>query len=110
MVLVLLIMDFNNRTAELHRLSQQEEVVAVKATAQMQTQVHLETQIAYATSDEAVAEWARVQARMALEGERPVVPLTPTESVVVATPQPVEVSGSVSNLDIWLALFFDVVP
>jgi cell division protein FtsB len=110
LVLVFLIMDFNNRMTELHRLSEQEEQVAVQATQIVQTKVYLETQIAYATSDKAVEEWARVQGHMIQPGDRPIVPLASEGGQVVATPTPVVGPVYVSNWQVWLALFFDDVP
>ena len=106
-VLTLLVMDFNNRMAELRRLSDKREDVAVEATGLMQTQVHLETQIAYATSDAAVVEWAYEEGHMVREGENLVIPLeypgfTPKVTVIpTATPEPE------SNLKIWFSLFLE---
>ena len=106
-VLTLLVMDFNNRMAELRRLSDKREDVAVEATGLMQTQVHLETQIAYATSEAAVVEWAYEEGHMVREGENLVIPLaypgfTPEVTVIpTATPEPE------SNLQIWFSLFLE---
>ena len=106
-VLTLLVMDFNNRMAELRRLSDKKEDVAVEATGLMQTQVHLETQLAYATSEAAVVEWAYEEGHMVREGENLVIPLeypgfTP-EVTVIPTPTP----EPESNLQIWFSLFLE---
>jgi cell division protein FtsB len=106
-ILTLLVMDFNNRMAELRRLSDQKEIVAAKVTNLVNTQQSLETQIAFATSDAAVLEWAYQEGKWVREGDHPVVPLqppgeTPEPTVVaVVTPQPE------NNLEIWLSLFVD---
>ncbi len=106
-VLTLLVMDFNNRMAELRRLSDKKEDVAVEATGLMQTQVHLQTQLAYATSEAAVVEWAYEEGHMVREGENLVIPLeypgfTPEVTVIpTATPEPE------SNLQIWFSLFLE---
>ena len=106
-ILTFLVMDFNNRMAELRRLSDQKEIVAAKVTDLVNTQQSLETQIAFATSDAAVLEWAYQEGKWVREGDYPVVPLqppgeTPKPTVVaVATPQPE------NNLEIWLSLFVD---
>jgi hypothetical protein len=106
-VLTLLVMDFNNRMAELRRLSDKKEDVAVEATGLMQTQAHLETQLAYATSEAAVVEWAYEEGHMVREGENLVIPLeypgfTPEVTVIpTATPEPE------SNLQIWFSLFLE---
>jgi cell division protein FtsB len=106
-VLTLLVMDFNNRMAELSRLSDKREDVAVEATGLRQTQVFLETQVAYATSVAAVEEWAYEEGHMVREGENLVIPLeypgfTP-EVTIVPTPTP----EPESNFQIWLSLFLE---
>jgi cell division protein FtsB len=106
-VLTLLVMDFNNRMAEFRRLSDKREDVAVEATNLVQTQVQLETQIAYATSEGAVEEWAYEEGHMVREGENLVIPLeypgfTPEVTILpTATPEPK------SNWQIWISLFLE---
>jgi hypothetical protein len=105
--LSLLVMDFNNRMAGLRRLSDKREDVVIEATDLMQTQVYLETQIAYATSEAAVNEWAYEEGHLVREGENLVIPLeypgfTPKVTVIpTATPEPE------SNLQIWYSLFLE---
>jgi hypothetical protein len=110
LVLVVLVMDFNSRMGELLRLSEQSEQVSSRATDKIQTRVYLETQIAFATSDAAVEEWARVQGHMIQEGDHPVVPVAPTQPVVRTAPTPQVLTETASNLDFWIALFFDRAP
>ena len=106
-VLTLLVMDFNNRMAEQRRLSDKREDVAVEATDLRHTQVYLETQIAYATSEAAVNEWAYEEGHMVREGENLVIPLeypgfTPEVTIIpTATPEPE------TNFQIWLSLFLE---
>ena len=106
-VLTLLVMDFNNRMAEFRRLSDKREDVAVEATNLVQTQVQLETQIAYATSEGAAEEWAYEEGHMVREGENLVIPLeypgfTPEVTILpTATPEPK------SNWQIWVSLFLE---
>jgi hypothetical protein len=106
-VLTLLVMDFNNRMAEQRRLSDKREDVAVEATELRHTQVYLETQIAYATSEAAVHEWAYEEGHMVREGENLVIPLeypgfTPEVTIIpTATPEPE------TNFQIWLSLFLE---
>jgi hypothetical protein len=106
-VLVALIMDFNNRMAELNRLSAQEGRVSAQATAMVATQEYLVTQIAFATSDAAVEAWAREQGHLAQPGDNPVVPLVPPGSTPVPTPVVVVTQEVVENWQVWLALFVD---
>jgi hypothetical protein len=106
-VLTLLVMDFNNRMAELRRLSDKREEVAIEATELMHTQLYLETQIAYATSEAAVNEWAYEEGHMVREGENLVIPLeypgfTPEVTFIpTATPEPE------TNFQIWFSLFLE---
>lgn len=106
-VLTLLVMDFNNRMAGLRRLSDKREDVAIEGTDLMHTQVYLETQIAFATSEAAVNEWAYEEGHMVREGENLVIPLeypgfTPKVTIIpTATPEPE------SNLQIWFSLFLE---
>jgi hypothetical protein len=106
-VLTLLVMDFNNRMAEQRRLSDKREDVAVEATDLRHTQVYLDTQIAYATSEAAVDEWAYEEGHMVREGENLVIPLeypgfTPEVTVIpTITPEPE------TNFQIWLSLFLE---
>ena len=106
-VLVVLIMDFNNRMAQLTRLRAQAVVVEARATEKMGTRVALETEIAYASSDEAVAEWARVQGHMIQPGDHPVVPMAVTQEASLAEPTPIPSPEPVQNWEIWLAVFFE---
>jgi hypothetical protein len=108
-VLTLLVMDFNNRMAELKRLSSQHELVAAEVTSLVQTQTHLETQIAYATSEAAVMEWAYQEGHWLREGDVPVVPL-PDGSAPEPTAMPIPTQTQESNWQIWFSLFFDRQP
>ncbi len=104
-ILVALVIDFNQRLAGLNRLSTQLGTVHVEATAVMQTQIAMVTQIAYATSQQAVEEYA-YEKGMARSGENPVQvvpagPLTPTP-----VPLPAQQTQSLENWQIWWELFF----
>ena len=57
LILVLMVMDFNARLEDLKRLQKQAGVVSVQVTQVAQTQLALQTQVAYAGSDQAVQEW-----------------------------------------------------
>jgi hypothetical protein len=106
-ILTLLVMDFNNRMAELRRLSDKREDVALEATGLMQTQLHLETQIAYATSEAAVVEWAYEEGHMVREGENLVIPLEYPGFTPQITVIPTATAEPESNLQIWFSLFLE---
>ncbi|MGA2490756.1 MAG: hypothetical protein ABSF99_11335, partial [Anaerolineales bacterium] len=68
---VVLLIDFNRRMEELNRLTTNLESVHAEGTAVMQTQVALKAQVAFATSDDAVMEWA-YKNKLVRPGEHPV--------------------------------------
>jgi hypothetical protein len=69
------------------------------------TLVVLNTQIAYATSEGAVEEWAYVEGHMVRQGENLIVPLQPEGATQVPLVVPTATPIPVSNWDIWMALF-----
>lgn len=102
---VVLLVDFNHRMEELDRLSAQLNSVRAEATAIIQTQTALAGQVAYATSDVAVEQWA-YDNKMVRPGEHPVgvvpgVNITPTPGAELL-PQPEELP----IWRIWWELFF----
>jgi hypothetical protein len=106
-VLILLVVEFNTRLEEFNRLSDQRETVQARATQAAQTQTALQTQVAYAGSDQAVEEWARSEGHYVLEGDQPVVPLGQPGSEPVVVPTPTVVPTPMPNWQVWWNLFFD---
>ena len=109
-LLALLVIIFNNRMAEQRQLVAQAEDIRTELHALQQTEANLDAQIAYATSDLAVEEWAYQEARWVREGDQPVVPVpksqaTPVVAPAAEPPEPV----TYSNWQVWWALFFDEV-
>ncbi len=109
-VLVLLVMDFNSRMATLRRLTAEKEDVSARVTSLVETQVSLETQVAYATSDAAVYYWAYNFQHKGREGDVRVVPIQPTGSLPQPTPTPVVTPQVIQNWQVWLSLFVDQPP
>jgi hypothetical protein len=109
-VLALLVMDFNNRMSELKRLSGEQDQVAAQVTSLQSTQDYLQTQMAIATSESSVREWAYQDGHLVQQGDVVVVPVAPAESAPepTATPQPTRQPES--NWHIWLSLFLDRLP
>ena len=102
-----LVMDFNNRMANLRALSAQKEQVAAQVIGLEKEKSRLETQIAFSTSDAAVVQWAYEDGRLVRPGDNPVIPLPPAESTPAPTPQPVVTRTPVDNWQVWLWLFVD---
>lgn len=106
-VLILLIMDFNNRMAELRRLNTEKDQVAGQVTSLVETQYALQTQVAYATSEAAVYRWAYEYRRLTRPGEQLVVPIQPAGSTPIVTPVPTSTPEVIRNWQVWLSLLMD---
>ncbi len=105
-ILLFLIIDFNTRVEGLARLQNGLATQQAIGTGVVLTQQALETQVAYATSDDAAQEYARNQAHLVQPGDNVVVPIplpgvTPQPS---ATPAPT--FGDRSNWDVWMEYLF----
>lgn len=102
---IILLVDFNRRLEEANRIDHQLAAVRAEATAVMQTQEALVTQVAFASSDTAVEQWA-YQGKWVRPGEHP-IGLLPAGD---ATPNPTPVTGSqtkqIPYWRIWWELFF----
>jgi hypothetical protein len=105
-ILILIMMELNSRLEELNRLNDQLDQVRIAATHSVQTQVALQTQLAYAGSVQAVEEWARTEGHYMREGDQPVVPIGQpgSDPIVIATPTPMPTP--MQNWQVWWGLFF----
>jgi hypothetical protein len=102
---VVLLIDFNRRMEELDSLSAKLDSVRAEGTSIMQTQNALVTKVAYATSDQAVEQWA-YRNKWVRVGEHavqlePAGPVTPTPA-----PVPAAQAEAQPNWNIWWQLFF----
>lgn len=109
-VLTMLVMDFNTRMADLRRLSGKSQEVSGQATQLRQTEMSLETQIAYATSPAAVEDYAHEEGQLVQEDEVLIVPLGESGSAPEPTPTPTPFVQPLSNWETWLSLFLDSPP
>ena len=107
LIMAYLVMDFNSRMANLRNLSMQRDRISTQVSELEQKKARLETQIAYATSDAAVVDWAYEDGRLVRPGDNPIIPLPPAESTPVPSVAPVITQPVVSNWQIWLMLFVD---
>jgi hypothetical protein len=106
-ILVLLVMDFNTRMAELRRLTAEKEDVSARVTSLVDTESALQTQVAYATSEAAVYYWAYNFEHLGNEGDVLVVPIQPSGYTPEPTPTPVVTPEVIQNWQVWLSLFAD---
>jgi hypothetical protein len=106
LLLILIVMDFNARLEELNLLKKQAGVVSAQATQAMQTQFVLQTQVAFAGSDQMVDQWARSEAHYAQEGDQPVVPVGVPGSTPIQLEAPTPQPTPMPNWKTWWELFF----
>ena len=105
-LMVLLMMNLNSRLGEYFRLDTERDKLATQVNDLKLTRIALETQVAYATSDQAVEDWARSEAHLSQPGDQVVIVITPVNNTLV--PQVVETPTPrpVQNWEVWWALFF----
>ena len=105
-ILVLLLVDFNQRMVLLTRLRRQERQLTERYAQLESTRMALETELIYAQSDEAVERWAREDAMMIQEGDIPIVLLPPSETIPTDSTPPPLIVEEVSRWEVWRELFF----
>ena len=103
---VFLIMDLNSRVGTLVRLTDQHKNISNQVDELQATKDTVLTQVAYASSDQSVDEWARVDGHLSKPGDHTIIlippkDIVPTPIVVVTTTPQV-----VSNWQVWKALLF----
>ncbi len=106
LVLMLMVIDFNARLEELNLLRKHQDVIATQATQAVQTQIALQTQVAYAASDQAVQDWARGEAHYVQPGDQLVIPVGEPGAIPASAASPTPVPTPVPNWQVWWNLFF----
>ena len=106
LILMFMVIDFNTRLENLNRLNDQREVVRDQATQAIQTEMAMETAVAYATSDQAVEDWARSEGHYQKPGDQAVVPLAKPGSEPVISFTPTPIPTPMPNWQTWQELFF----
>ena len=106
---LLIVLDFNQRLAVAQRLVDARNQAATEVALLEQEQFMLQTQVAYATTDAAVIQWAHESGKLVQPGEVLVVPVVPTPTAtpppLPATPPPPPPAWT-----LWWNLFFDTQP
>ena len=105
-VLVVLMMDFNNRMSNMIQLNQMESILETKLSGLEATRLVVEDQIAYATSDRALEEWAREKDRLIAEGDHPIILMPPSDYTPGPTAAPKTETVILTRLEIWKELLF----
>jgi hypothetical protein len=106
LLLILMVMDFNARLEDLNRLKKQASIVSLQATQAIQTQVALQTEVAYAGSDQAVQDWARSEGHYIKPGDQPLVPIGQPGTNPIQSLEPTPTPTPMSNWQVWWNLFF----
>ena len=106
LVLVFIVLEFNRRLEELNMLNAQRTLVQMQATQAVQTQLALQTQVAYAGSNAAVEEWARTDGHFIQDGDLPVVPLGQPAAPPIEAGTPTPIPTQPANWEVWWDLFF----
>jgi cell division protein FtsB len=109
-VLLLVLFGFSRSIAEYSRLNAQLEREGAQLTELSATQDYLEDQIAFATSEAAVEQWAREEARWAQEGDFPVIPLAPPNLTPQAENAAQSTPSASGNWQTWMAWLFNSRP
>jgi cell division protein FtsB len=105
-LLVLMMLDFNNRTRNMYALEAQKVMLETRQVQLQQTQDKLEAQIAYATSAQALEEWAREKNKQINSGDIPIILSAPENITPTPTPQPTQQTVNFTNWEIWRELIF----
>jgi len=105
-LLVFIVLEFNRRLEELNLLNKQNDFVRAQATQAVQTQIALETRVAYAGSTQAVEEWARTDGHYIQDGDLPVVPIGQPGAAPVEMSTPMPAPTPMANWQVWWDLFF----
>jgi cell division protein FtsB len=107
MVLAILIIgDLNGRMANARRLERESEVLATEVAELATVQADLSTQVAGATSDAHIAEWAHGDAKLVREGEVLVIPVAPPGTMRDFQASEDTRNEPPSNFQVWWALLF----
>ena len=105
LLIIFIIMDFNNRLDDLNRLQKQDSNFQAQVTQGMETQTALEAQATYASSDQAVHDWAR-GAGYAQPGDQIALPVGSTNGAPQQQTEPTPSPTPEPNLQTWWNLFF----
>ncbi len=106
LILVLMVIDFNARLQELNLLRKHAGTLSTQATQGVQTQMALQTQVAYAGSNQAVEDWARTEGHYIQPQDQPVIPVGQPGAAPVQTPVPTPTPTPMANWQVWWNLFF----
>lgn len=100
-----LLMDLNSRLGDLFRLTGIRDQYTTEVSGLESTERLMVTNIAYATSQVALDDWARLQ-KQGQPGDIPIVPLAAPNSTLQPPPLPTPTVRIIQHWERWWALFF----
>lgn len=100
-ILLLLIMDLNSRMVHMLQLRGERDAEVARVEELLAEEAELDTKIAYAQSDEIVAEWARNQNFMQQEGDFVVVILPNGEPMPEQITEVEQEKPDLTNWEAW---------
>jgi hypothetical protein len=103
---LILVMNFSTRLGELAHLQNQAATVHVQATGVMLTQAALQTQVAQATSSDAVDAYARGDAHLGKPGDKVIIVVPIPGVTPQPTPMPTPPADELSPWEVWMILIF----
>jgi len=106
---LLIAFNLNRQLAESQRLRDAADQAATEAAALSAEYADLQTQVAYATTDAAVIEWAHANGKLVQPGEVLVVPVIPT-AAPTPVPAPPAPAPPPPTWALWWNLFFETPP
>ena len=106
---LLIMLDFNRRQAEAQRLEADRSVASTEVAQLDAEHAALQTQVAYATTDASVVEWAHEQGKLTQGNEVLVVPMLPTPVSPPTAPPPTAPPPRPAWI-LWWDLFLDAAP
>jgi hypothetical protein len=108
-VWLLILLDFNHRLAAEQQLVNASNEARTEVASLDQEHTLLLTQVAYATTDAAVVDWAHASGKLAQPGEVLVVPIVPTAQPTPVSP-PAPLPTPPPTWVLWQNLFVGVAP
>lgn len=108
-VLIFLMMGFNNRLINMNRLSKQEAILQTRVAGLEATRLAVAEQVAYATSEVALEEWARESNHLIEPGDQAIILQAGDTTQATPEPQtviPQEQTPAASPFETWKLLLF----
>ncbi|HLE82070.1 MAG TPA: hypothetical protein VJA25_12335, partial [Dehalococcoidia bacterium] len=103
---VFILGDLTRRMGDARRLERDARMLGTQVQALEEEEAGLQTQVALATSEGMVEQWARGEAKMVGQGEKLIVPISPEGSQPTSTPVLSTTQSLPTRWDVWWALLF----